>query len=70
MLFRDNTRDPRGAMIIEAIYWDGVTDYTSAPGHEIKEREEEDKRHDEFGTWLDSQEDLPPELRLQVAPDE
>jgi hypothetical protein len=52
---------------MDATYWDGVTDYTKAGGDEEKERQEEEERHDEFGNWLESQEDLPPELRLQVA---
>mmetsp|Transcript_47743 Transcript_47743/g.116228 ORF Transcript_47743/g.116228 Transcript_47743/m.116228 type:complete len:342 (-) Transcript_47743:108-1133(-) len=55
---------------IEAIYWDGVTDYTTLPGDDLKEREDEDKRHDDFGNWLDSQEELPQELRLQVEADD
>jgi hypothetical protein len=49
---------------MDATYWDGVTDYTKAGGDEEKERQEEEERHDEFGNWLESQEDLPPELRL------
>lgn len=60
--------NPRAKNVkIEAIYWDGVTDYTTLPCDEVKEQEEEKIRHDEFGSWLDSQEELPPELRLQVA---
>jgi HIV Tat-specific factor 1 len=63
---RVNPRNPPKR--IEATYWDGVTDYTQAQGDEEKERQEEEKRHEEFGKWLESQEeDLPPELRLQVA---
>lgn len=49
---------------MEAIYWDGVTDYT----HKEDNPEEEEKRHEEFGKWLETQaQELPPELRLQVA---
>lgn len=50
---------------VEAIYWDGVTDYTQ------KEEEEgdEEERHEEFGKWLEEQQELPPELQLQVAKD-
>jgi hypothetical protein len=50
---------------LEAIYWDGVTDYTQGAHGEAEE--EEEKRHDEFGEWLETQEDLPPEFQLQVA---
>lgn len=64
-----NTRSESGSnnKRIEAIYWDGVTDYTTLPGDEVKELEEEEKRHDDFGNWIDSQDELPPELQLQVA---
>jgi hypothetical protein len=48
---------------IEAIFWDGVTDYTVKD--EIKEQLEEEKRQAEFGDWLESHE-LPEELRLQT----
>mmetsp|Transcript_26029 Transcript_26029/g.63564 ORF Transcript_26029/g.63564 Transcript_26029/m.63564 type:complete len:525 (-) Transcript_26029:410-1984(-) len=47
---------------MEAVYWDGVTDYT----HKDDESDEEE-RHDQFGKWLESQEELPEELRLKVA---
>lgn len=52
-----------------ALYWDGVTDYTMS--HESHNPEEEERRHEDFGKWLDDQGevDLPPELRLQVAED-
>jgi RNA recognition motif-containing protein len=57
-------RNERTKQKIEAIYWDGVTDYTH------KENDgEEDVRHEEFGKWLESQEELPPELRLKIAKD-
>ena len=49
---------------MEAVYWDGVTDYT----HKEDDGEEE-KRHDAFGDWLESQQELPPELQLNVAND-
>jgi hypothetical protein len=54
---------------MEALYWDGVTDYTQS--HEEHNPQEEEKRHDDFGKWLDDQgeEELPPELRLQTADD-
>jgi len=48
---------------IEAIYWDGVTDYTVRDEH--KEKEEMEKRHEEFGQWLEEQE-LPEEFKLQT----
>lgn len=46
-----------------ATFWDGVTDYSVR--EEEKERKESEKRHEEFGEWLDNQE-LPEEFRLQV----
>eukprot|EP00934_Nitzschia_sp_Nitz4_P008080 Nitzschia sp. Nitz4//scaffold85_size83877//21723//23558//NITZ4_005222-RA/size83877-processed-gene-0.137-mRNA-1//-1//CDS//3329559116//8070//frame0 len=51
---------------MKALYWDGVTDYTDSAN---VNPEEEEKRHDDFGKWLDEQgeDQLPPELRLQVA---
>jgi len=49
---------------IDANYWDGVTDYTIHD--EEKEIHETKKRHDEFGKWLDNQDDLPEEFKLQV----
>ena len=58
-----------GVRKIEAFYWDGVTDYTHSS--ELHNPEEEAKRHEDFGKWLDDQGegDLPPELQLQVAED-
>ena len=53
---------PEGHSKMEAIYWDGVTDYTSARGETKKD---EEHRHEEFGKWIETQE-LPPELQLQV----
>ena len=61
--------NPRTKEKMEAIYWDGVTDYTTVAGDEQEEKEEEERRHEEFGNWLESQEELPPELQLQVAKD-
>ena len=49
--------------IIEAKFWDGVTDYTQR--NLIKEAEDTEKRLDEFGNWLDDQE-LPDEFKLKV----
>lgn len=49
---------------LEATFWDGVTDYTTRDEEqEVKETEE---RHDAFGKWLDSQQELPEHLRLRV----
>jgi RNA recognition motif-containing protein len=53
---------PEGQYRMEAIYWDGVTDYTSATGETKKD---EEHRHEEFGKWIETQE-LPPELQLQI----
>ena len=61
--------NPRTKQKMEAIYWDGVTDYTKMAGDDQKEQEDEVQRHDEFGDWLESQEELPAELQLQVAKD-
>ena len=51
---------------VEAIFWDGVEDFTVRD--EEKEHEEMEKRHDAFGTWLEGQaeDELPEELRLKV----
>jgi RNA recognition motif-containing protein len=48
---------------IEASYWDGVTDYTVRD--EVQEQEENEKRLDDFGNWLNEQE-LPDEFQLNV----
>lgn len=61
--------NPRTNEKMEAIYWDGVTDYTTMAGDEEIEKEEEERRHEEFGNWLESQEELPPEFQLQVSND-
>ncbi|GAX20280.1 HIV Tat-specific factor 1 [Fistulifera solaris] len=47
---------------VEAMYWDGVTDFTVRD--EEKEQVETEQRLEEFGNWLDEQE-LPEELQLQ-----
>jgi RNA recognition motif-containing protein len=49
--------------VIEASYWDGVTDYTVR--NEEQESKDTETRLDEFGNWLDNQE-LPEEFQLQV----
>ncbi|KAI2500451.1 hypothetical protein MHU86_14055 [Fragilaria crotonensis] len=49
---------------IEAHFWDGVTDYTVKDVDQ--ERHQEEARLEEFGDWLESQEELPDELQLQV----
>jgi len=50
---------------LDASFWDGVTDYTVRD--EEKEKKEMERRHEEFGSWLDQQQDeLPEELRLQT----
>jgi len=61
--------NPRTKQKMEAIYWDGVTDYTKMEGGDQKEQEDEERRHEEFGDWLESQEELPLELQLQIAND-
>lgn len=48
---------------IEAGFWDGVTDFTTHD--EILDQQETQKRHEDFGSWLDNQEELPEELRLK-----
>ena len=53
-----------GTRNLHSFFWDGVTDYTKPQDGE-KAGEEEEVRHEEFGSWLDNQE-LPPELQLQV----
>ena len=49
---------------IEAHFWDGVTDY--AVKNLEQELHHEEARLEEFGDWLESQEELPAELQLQV----
>lgn len=41
-------------LTIKAHFWDGVTDYTNVTEEEVKE--EENKRLDDFGEWIDNQE--------------
>lgn len=48
---------------IEAMYWDGVTDYTVHD--EVQEEQETKKRLDDFGNWLEQQE-IPEEFKLNV----
>ena len=53
-----------------AIYWDGATDYSASAMRAMgmddgKGEAEEAARLENFGDWLEDQE-LPPELRLQV----
>ena len=52
-----------GGKEMEAVYWDGVTDYTVKDL--VKEEKETNQRLDEFGDWLDNQE-VPDEFQLQV----
>lgn len=52
-----------GGREMEAVYWDGVTDYTVKDF--VKEEKETEQRLDEFGDWLDNQE-VPDEFQLQV----
>ena len=52
-----------GGKRIEATFWDGVTDFTIRD--EEKETKEAERRHQEFGEWLDQQQ-LPEHLRLRV----
>ena len=52
---------------IKAYYWDGKTDYTVSSKSEEQNDEEEDQRLNEFGDWLDKdQEDLPEEFQLRT----
>jgi hypothetical protein len=57
---KDGSRGPK----VEAAFWDGVTDFTR---HDtVKEEREGQDRHDQFGAWLESQDDLPDELKLKT----
>ena len=49
-----------------SIYWDGVTDYTNKVANEQQKAKEEEKRLEDFGAWIDGQDELPEELRLQT----
>jgi HIV Tat-specific factor 1 len=49
--------------VIAASFWDGVTDYTVKD--EECESKDAERREEEFGSWLESQE-LPEELRLKT----
>jgi hypothetical protein len=49
---------------VEASFWDGVTDFTTRDT--AKEQIEEQSRLEEFGAWLEKQEELPDELKLKT----
>lgn len=57
-----------GGNNLKAFIWDGVTNYGEKTVDQLdKEERAEDKALDEFGDWLDQdQEELPEELRPQV----
>ena len=58
-----------GGQKLRCFFWDGVTDYTVRKSAELveKEEKEEEKRIDEFGSWLDNdQETLPDEFQLKT----
>jgi len=60
---------PKQQAPLLATFWDGVTDFR-APVDDEKESQEMDKRHEEFGKWLEQQQDeLPEELRLKSVDD-
>jgi len=56
---------------LDAHFWDGVTNYADERHHQTDDdaRDEEEKRLDDFGDWLDNQE-LPPDLRPRVVAEE
>lgn len=59
-----------GGKQLKSYFWDGVTNY-SVTGHSALREEEEEKaeaaRLDEFGDWLENeQEDLPEEFKLRT----
>lgn len=55
-----------GGQKLRCFYWDGSTNYTVTASEETVEKEEE-ARLDEFGDWLDKdQEDLPEEFQLNT----
>lgn len=56
-------------LFFRCFFWDQTTNYTVVD--EEKERKVEEQRLEEFGNWLDQQDeqDLPEELRLQVEVD-
>lgn len=57
-----------GGRKIRCYYWDQTTDFTVKDLDKEERREEE--RIEEFGDWLEQQDDeLPPELRLRVESD-
>mmetsp|Transcript_28224 Transcript_28224/g.47464 ORF Transcript_28224/g.47464 Transcript_28224/m.47464 type:complete len:579 (+) Transcript_28224:54-1790(+) len=59
-----------GGTKLKCFFWDGVTNYSvTAHSHEQEEEEErqEDNRLEEFGDWLDQeQEELPEEFQLRT----
>lgn len=61
--YNSNKHQKNNINLIEASYWDGVTDFTVRD--EIQEEAEAKKRLDDFGNWLDEQE-LPDEFKLNV----
>lgn len=52
------------AQRVEASFWDGVTDFTTRDP--VKDQIEEQSRLEEFGAWLENQEELPDELKLKT----
>ena len=59
-----------GGSQLKSYFWDGVTNY-SVTVHSAEHEEEEEKaeaaRLDEFGDWLENeQEDLPEEFKLRT----
>jgi HIV Tat-specific factor 1 len=59
-----------GGSKLKAYFWDGVTNYSvtvASAAHEEEEEKAEAHRLDEFGDWLENeQEDLPEEFRLRT----
>ena len=53
---------------LKSFFWDGVTNYAeSTPMQQEAEEQEEMRALDEFGDWLDNEEeDIPDELKLRV----
>jgi len=58
-----------GGRELRAYFFDGETDYTAGGSYEeaaLREQQEEEKRQASFGSWLDGQSQLPPELQLRT----
>lgn len=59
-----------GGRRLKSYFWDGVTNYTmtnSYMKHAEEEEKKEEARLDDFGDWLDKdQEELPDEFKLRV----